>query len=350
MQIKQILKQTIFTLVILTTISSCMVETAKAPAKQYVNVYTDCLKKSDIKLFASFSKKEHIIVRIIHLPTDTILLQIKNEKYNTNADLIILKSLFSIHKAQQEDLLQPVSSWKMDELIDSKFKSKNNTWFGIGIDPYVFVAKNDSLSTISEFGELFNKSNMDKWSTNFETANDLVPMLAPILQKKKRNEAKEWYLDFLDNQHSQSVTKNNKNIPIITANVLLTNYSTYIKMMEKKDSTNRKFNLQFSNQKKTGSYYDLRCAGIIKQARNYENAKLLLEFISTAHMNEKLNNCWHTFPISLNSRNHPYKYQNISFKLYKGSSSKILINYINLSNIIKKSRKRLILERDKEDV
>jgi ABC-type Fe3+ transport system substrate-binding protein len=345
MQIQRFKNPVIYLLLILLSFSSCMVETVKEPKNQTVTIYSDCLKKKDLKLFKSFSKKEHILVNIIYLPTKKILYKLKKASYNTDADIIILKSTYDMYKAQKGDLLQPLNSEKAKEIIDIKYRSKTKTWFGIGIDPYVFVAKNDSVNKLTEFSELLKKSNIDKWSTNFEKTTDIVPMISALLQKKKRIELRDWYQEFINNQHFQYNTENKKKIPLITADVLLTNYSTYIQMVQKKNTFNRKFKMTFSNQKKIGAFYNLHCIGIVKQARNYENAKLLLEYIITPNINEKLNNCWNTFPIQLHSKKHAFNYQNTYFKLYKGMISKNTYNYSTLGNIVKKtSRKEVIQE------
>ena len=343
MQILRFKNPVIFLLLILVSSSSCLVETVKEPKNQIVTIFSDCLKKKDIKLFKSFSKKEHILVKIVYLPTRKILYKLKKESYNTDADIIILKSTYDMFKAQKGDLLQAVNSEKANEIIDINYRSKTKTWFGIGIDPYVFVAKNDSLNKLTEFSELFKKSNIDKWSTNFEKTTDIVPMISALLQRKKRIELKEWYQEFINNQHSQLIKVNKKKIPIITANILLTNYSTYAAMIEKKDSLNSKFKMTFSNQKKIGAFYNLHCIGIVKQARNFENAKLLLEYVASSQINEKLNNCWNTFPIQYHVRKHGFKYQNMYFKIYKGLISKSTYNYSTLGNIVKKTYKKEVI-------
>lgn len=322
--------------------TSC-IDTAKIPKDQIVTVYTDCLNKDDVPLFRRFRKKEHIRVKIIHLPVDSILQIIQKEGYNTKADVVILKSLYDMQRVTKVDILQRLRSWKLDELVDKKFKSKNNTWFGIGVDPYVFVAKNDTISTIAEFGELLHKKNYNKWSTNLETSTDLVPMLAPILQKKKRSDAIEWYMDFLENDYVQAKENDKDGVSLITTDVLVTNYTSYAAMSKRNDSTDFHMHLTFPNQNKKGTFYNLICAGVVKQARNYENARLLLEYLSTSYMNEKLNDRWNTFPISLQTRTHVYAYQNTSFKIYKGSNARILVNYPNIHRIIKKKRRRIIV-------
>lgn len=323
--------------------TSCLVDTAEAPKNQIVTIYTDCLTKEDVNLFRSFRRKEHIRVKIIHLPSDSILQIIQKDGYNTKADVVLLKSLYDIHRVAKADVLQNVQSWKLDELVSNQFKAKNNTWFGIGVNPYVFVAKNDTISTLNEFGELLHKNQYNKWSTNLETPTDLVPMIAPILQKKKRSDAIEWYMDFMENDYVQVKESDKNNIPILTTDVLVTNYTNYAMMSKRNDSTDFHMHLTFPNQNKKGTFYNLICAGIVKQARNYENARLLLEYLSTAHMNEKINNRWNTFPISLHTRTHIFAYQNTTFKIYKGSNARLLVNYPNVTRIIKKKRKRKIV-------
>ena len=324
--------------------TSCLVDTAEMPHNQSITVYSDCLSKNDLKLFRRFRKKEHIRVKIVHLPADSILQILQKEGYNTKADLVILKSLFDVQKAHKSGVLQSVKSLKLDELVNKKFKAKDNKWFGIGINPYVFIAKNDTISILSEFGDLLHKENYNKWSTNLETSADLVPMLAPILQKKKRSDAIEWYMDFMENDYVQTKEQDKEHIAILTTDALVTDYRNYAEMSKRNDTVDFHMHLTFPNQNKKGVFYNLMCAGVVKQARNYENAKLLVEYLSTVQMNEKINNRWNTFPISLQTRTHPFAYQNATFKIYKGSNARIVANYPNLNRIIKKKRKRKVAE------
>ncbi len=334
---KTILK-TIFFLLFILCLTSCIVETAKESKRQSVTIYSDCIGQKESLFFKKFQKKEHIKVKIVHLTSDSILKRLKNQGFNSNADVIIMKSLFGIYKADKLDLLQPWKSIKMKELILPHYRSKQNTWFGIGIDPYVFVAKNDSSSSINSMGDLLYTEVMDKWSSDLENSTDLIPLLAPILKKKTRLGAKDWYYEFIRNQHSQANELDKNKIPIMTTDVLLTYYSNYLKMSERNDSTDLQLQLLFSNQKQRGAYYNMHCIGIVKQARNFENAKLLVEYISSAQTNEKINNFWKSFPISLHSRIHPFAYQNTFFKIATISHQRMMANYPHLEKIIIKNK------------
>lgn len=328
----------LFTLLV--SVSSCVIETAKKPKNQVVTIYSDCIDKSEISIFQKFQKKEHIKVNIVHLSTDSILKKIARQGVNTSADVILFKSLFATYKAAKLQLFQPWKSWKMDELVRKNYTSKNGTWYGIGINPYVFVAKNDSLATVESIGDLFYPKYLDKWSSDLESSSELIPLFAPILRNKNYKESKEWVSDFIRNQHSQPNELDKKGIPIMTTDLLFTNYSSFAKMSARNDSTDLQLQLVFSNQNKRGAFYNLCCAGIVKQARNFENAKLLLEYIASAPVNEKLNNLWKTFPISLHDRIHPFAYQNTFFKIANLSSSRVMPTYGYLDEILEKTKKK----------
>ncbi len=105
MQIQKF-KNIFFLLLLLFTFSSCLVETVNEPLKQTVTIYSDCLKKDDLNLFRSFIKKEDVLVKIVFLPTKKIIYKLKTESYNTDADIIILKSTYDIYQAHKSDLLQ----------------------------------------------------------------------------------------------------------------------------------------------------------------------------------------------------------------------------------------------------
>ena len=272
------------------------------------------------------------------MESDSIIQRLKREGFNTTADIIILKSLYDTQKANRFDLYQPLQSPVINQFINKRYKSPRNTWFGIGINPYVFISKHDTLTSISEFGELLHAKNKHKWSTTLTKARDLVPMLGPILQKKKRRDAVEWYSNFMENESPVKVTYDKNRIPKMHTEVLLTDYVTYSIMSNRNDSSDFHLKMVYSNQKSKGVFFNMVTAGIVRQARNYENAKLLMEYMASDKMNEKLNNRWYTYPISLHDFTHPFAYQNAPFRIFKGSSSKIMVNYPLLDLIVRKKR------------
>jgi len=325
-----------FLCLLILSISSCVIKDAKIPSRQTVTIYSDCLTKDNELLFKELKKNTGIKVQIIHLPTDTILRRLKKQSFNSKADLVLLKSLFGIYKANKYDLLQP---WRDNNFVGKNYKSAQNTWAGIGIDPYIFLSKNDSCAEIESIGQLFFPENLDKWSTHLETTSELISMIAPILQRKTRKEVNEWIQSFKNDQHSQQNELDRNGIPLMTTEVLFTNYSTYLKMLERNDSLDMQIQLKFTNQNKRGAFYNMHCIGIVKQARNYYNAKLVVEYLYTPSVNEKLNAIWNTLPINMHKSIHPYAYQNTVFNLALIYNENAMANYPHISKSIKNTLK-----------
>jgi iron(III) transport system substrate-binding protein len=327
-------------IVTILTFTSCNVEVAKESKKQFVTIYTDCLIEKDLSIFQNFQKKNHIIVRIVNLSANDIISKIKAEGYNTNADLIILKSIVSIRKAQRLNLLNFINSEILNELIESNFKSIDNTWFGIGVDPYVLVTKLKAEKEPEKYAELFTNEYQDKWTTDLEEYSDLIPFLGSINRLNKRPEFYKIATHFKEDQLYLGKSMEN----YLKPNYFLTNFSNYVQNISNQDSLSEIYKPVFLNQTSSGAYFNLHCAGVVKQAKNFDNAKLLLEYLAKNEFNEQLNQKWKTIPISVHQRIHPFEYQNIEFIYYKGSMAKQSLNYSFYQKVIVKMKNEKSLE------
>ncbi len=326
--------------VFLLTAISCNVEVAKESKKQFVTIYTDCLGKKDLSIFKNFQKKNHISVRIVHLSANDIISKIKAEGYNTDADIIILKSIVTIRKAQRLKLLNSINSEKLNSLIESNFRSVDNTWFGIGLDPYVLVTKVKAEKEPEKYAELFTDEYQEKWTTDLENQTNLIPFLGSINRLKKRSEFYKTVTNFKDDQ----LYLGKSMVDYLKPNYFLTNLSNYIQNISNQDSLSVIYKPVFLNQTSSGGYFNLHCAGIIKQAKNFENAKLLLEYLVKNEFNEQLNQKWKTIPISVHRRIHPFEYQNIEFIYFKGSMAKQSLNYSFYQKVIEKMKEPKTIE------
>ncbi len=321
-------------IVVLMTFTSCNVEIAKESKKQFVTIYTDCLHKKDLSIFKNFQKKHHISVRIVHLSANEIISKIKAEGYNTDADIIILKSIVSIRKAQRLNLLNAINSENLNSLIESNFRSDDNTWFGIGLDPYVLVTKLKAEKEPEKYAELFTNEYKDKWTTDLENYTELIPFLGSINRLNKRPEFYKKATNFIEDQLYLGKSIDD----YLKPNYYLTNLSNYIQNISNQDSLSEIYKPVFLNQTTSGAYFNLHCAGIVKQAKNFDNAKILLEYLAKSEFNEQLNQKWKTIPISVHQRIHPFEYQNIEFIYYKGSMAKQSLNYSFYQKVIVKMK------------
>ena len=105
-------------LIILISISSCIVDDVKSNDKQFINLYSDFLSSKDHRIFRSFERKNNIKINIYHFESKQLIEKIINEGYNCNADVILFKSIYHTNKLANKDKLQAFQSEKIEENID----------------------------------------------------------------------------------------------------------------------------------------------------------------------------------------------------------------------------------------
>lgn len=332
------MKQNVFFLLFaLFSINSCVIETARPEKYQSVTILSDCLHHNDKKLFKSFYKTNHIKVKIKYMETDSIFDYLKQTNFNSKADLLILRSSYDAYRASKKNLYnKSYSSFNLDD----RFYSQNQYWYGIGLDPYVIVSKKDVDSIPEKYADLITKKFKKQWTTNLDSPTKSIPFLAPFLKNYKRKKIKKKFLQFDQN----SIYMGNKLNDYLGAKYFFTNYSFFINEIQENKKYNDKYKANFINQIEDGSYYNLITTGIIKQASNFHNAQLFIEYILQNKTNERLNNHWKTIPISVHRSIHPFDYQNTEFIPTKKPISKQIKNYNIVNSLLKKSKNNQEIE------
>ena len=293
--------------------SACSIEEARPTKKQEIVIASDCLDPKDETLFKSFEKSFGIQVKIHHFSADSLKKLLVQEGVDTEIDAVILASTYSMYLLDNSNLLQVIKKEKFPKQLEKNFRSKKSTWAGIGIDPYVVAVSKDSCNKIVEYKDLLEKSNT---FYSLQTADFWNPFYASIAQrmgkKNKRNSA-DWIKKMRENA-KEFISMNDT----IASNSIF--FSSYSVLNLKKD---KKLKLIFPNQLTGGSYYNMACFGIVKQARNYENALAFFGYLLNESVNKRLNYHWKKFPV-LSTKTSFFAYQNSAFK--KSETSPVFLD------------------------
>jgi len=314
---------------------SCGIEPAHAFKKQRLIIASDFIKSKDKSLFASF-EKEHAIEIIVHYMTsDSISKRLKEEGYSTEIDLVILKSSFDMCQLQDEGRLQKILLEENRPVTSPKFNSKELDWFGISIDPYIIVHSDDSLGKILNYTDLSKKNS---WMTNLKDDKELNPLIAGF-SNRIRSQADSikstWFQSFFAKKVPFKVARDSS----FNLTPILTLYSSFYSDSSLYKSNYKKGKVNYPNQSKGGTFYSLRAVGIVKQARNYTNACLFIQYLTQEGVNQRINNWWNTFPIS-SSMNRSYTYQNIRYKRYPIAMYMLCSERMNSRRILDKMKKK----------
>ncbi len=305
----------LFLITVLFFLFSCKIETAKAPENKQLIILSDYLQNSDTTLFKSFLSDEHVTMQIVNMQSDKIIGLIRNEGFNIQADIIMVKNLSDAHKMSKRSLLQRIDF--IDDLteVQQKFSSKLYNFIGYGVD--AFIVANSKERTIRIYNDLLESKFINNLSSK-----ETITMLSPIMQKLKKVAANQWVKVFSDSSRTKSILVDslNRALPILT---LYSDFSSNKDALL--DYGNRL--LRYPNSKSTGTFFNLRTIAIINQAQNYSTAKSFVLYCLTEKNNKRINKELNTFPVSISNK---------IFRRYNVSQEKLVEYHQIVDRLLKK--------------
>ena len=317
-------------------VSSCRLEKAGTERTQQLVIASDFLNDKDESLFKDFEKEHEIRIHILHISADSINQKLEKEGYSTKIDLVLLRSALDLCDLKASEKLQRIVHKEDIPTVSKRFADNEGFFYGIGINPFIIVAKIDSNTRkIANYKDL---GKINAWSTNLKENNDFLPLMNGMAHRM-REESSESFMDWSTSLFSKEIEFRKGNDSSGYLPPLLTTYSAFYSDSALLHSGYRKAQVLFPNQQNGGLFYELRAVAIVKQARNYSNALEFIHYITESSVNQRINSWWNTFPITT-SLNRSYSYQNKRFKSYSIPVGKMCSTREKASRMIKKVRKK----------
>ena len=299
--------------------SACSIETARTLGEKELVILSDYLEVKDTILFSKFSKNKNVSIKIVNIESDKIVGLTRNNGFNTEGDIIMVKSLFDINRLNQRDILHNIDF--SEELSDIEHDQSNwsRNFMAYGYDPFVFAnSKYALLNTYADLKRIRFVSNVSK--------RNLPVVLSPVIKKFSKTQANKWVRQFLNNRLSLDSLSRIQDDSIRLTFPILTTYSDF---KSNKDSTlnykNRR--LKMSHNSSKGTFYNLRTIGIIKNAQNFSTAKEFSIFYLKKNNNIALNKKLSSVAI--------YNPE-LLFKRYKTNTSELVQYYITTERTLEK--------------
>lgn len=287
---------------------SCKNETKKEASNE-VNVYTHRHYESDQKLFNLFEKKTGIKVNVINASADELIQKMTLEGANSPADVLITVDAGRLHRAKENNLLQPIVSEKLNEIIPTYLRDKENYWFGVTKRARIIVYAKDrvtpeELSTYEALAtEKWNKRVIVRSSGNIYNQS----LMASILVNHDEAFAKEWSAGIVKNMARSPKGNDRDQVKAIFAgegDVTLINTYYLGNMLDSDDLEEVKaangVGVFFPNQESTGAHINVSGAGVAKYAPNKENAIRFIEFLVSEEAQKIFALSNHEYPVNKN--------------------------------------------------
>lgn len=267
------IKDFLLFVLLISSLFACSIDEAQPLANKKLVIASDFLYPKDARFFAELTKKEKVAIEIIHMRADSIQYRLKKDGFNTNIDLVFIKSLLGV-KSLENQAFQPVQNAFSDGEL-SELKQIRNNWFLVGKDPFVISYLKDSLEKPSSYREL---SSDYLWTSPDLASLEVLKAHVRYQFQNKQGNNKQELKDWLRGLKDHRVNYQKGTDSTASTQLLLLTYSTYSKNKLLVQTKKRK--VIFPKQ----LYSDYFAMAVVPQAKNYAMTKLFLLF-----WNEKAN-------------------------------------------------------------
>lgn len=256
--------------------------------QESVNVYSARQEALIKPLLDRFSAETGIAVNLVTGDGDALLARLRNEGLNSPADLLLTIDAGNLFRAQQADLLQPVTSAALEAAVPAHLRSDEGFWFGLSLRARVLVYAPDRVdpAELSDYAALAEPA----WGQRIcvRSSGNIYnqSMVAGMLASQGAEATEAWLQGFVGNFARPPQGGDRDQIKAVASgqcDVALIN-SYYLGGMLRSDNAEEQaaaeqVRLFWPNQAGRGVHINISGAGITRSAAHPEEARQLIEFL-----------------------------------------------------------------------
>ena len=308
-------------------------------SKDELNVYSarqEVLMKPLIELF---EKNNNIKINIIAAKANQLINRIEQEGNFSKADILLTTDVGRLHIAKEKNILQPVKSTKLNNLIPKNLRDTDDYWFGLSLRARILVYNKDKIST-NELGGYISLGN-SIWSESIliRSSNNVYnqSLVSAMLINYGEIKVEKFLTDFTKNFARKPSGGDRDQIRALAAGqgrLAIVN-SYYFLKMKSNDKDNKLRSLQeyFPKDNKMSTHVNISGAGIIKNSRNKKNAIKFLEFLVSNEAQKIYAEVNYEYPIR----------KNIELNEFMTKYNNFIRDKADLTSIAKLNNKSIVL-------
>lgn len=275
--------------------------------KGKVVLYSSRHYDSDQALYDAFKEKTGITVEVKKADAKALLEEIEKAGNDSPADLFYTADAGKLAEAKRKGLFQPIGSKVVNENVPEIYRDKEDMWTALTMRARIIAysldrVKPEQLSTYEDLAD-------EKWKGKIVTRPSShvynQSLVASFIEINGEEKTKKWAEGLVKNFARNPKGNDRDQVKTVAAgeaDLAIVN-SYYIGLMtnsskdEEKNAVS-KVGVFFPNQKTTGTHVNVSGAGILKGAKNKENAVKLLEYLSSEEVQEKFSSANYEFPVN----------------------------------------------------
>lgn len=278
----------------------------QAMAAEQLNVYSARHYDSDTALYESFTEATGIEVQVLQGDSDQLIARIQREGAASPADVLMTVDVARLWRAEQAEVLSPVSSERLQDRIPANLRHPDNLWFGFStrarlifyrpgsVDPDA-IATYESLADPAQRGAVCIRS-----STNVYNQS----LIASLVAANGAEATESWAQGLVANFARSPQGGDTDQLRALAAgecDVAVANHYYYVRLKESTDADDRAvadaIAVMLPNQQGRGAHINVGGAGVVKAAPNHDNAVRFLEFLASDDAQALLASGNYEFPV-----------------------------------------------------
>ena len=264
-----------------------------ALAKENVNIYLARKENLILPVLERFSQQTAIQINLVTGKADALLNRMATEGSHSPVDLFITVDAGRLYRAQTQNLfrcLEPHQAKTLVQRIPAPYREPHHCWFGLSLRSRVILVNKTTVDpqTIPDYESLADA----RWknricirsSSNIYNQSLVASLLIANGHKKTLN----WLKHFVSN-FARSPQGGDRDQILAAADglcdIAIANTYYFALMLNSDNKEQRKaaqkMHVIFPNQNSRGAHVNISGAGISRYAPNFDNALLLLNYLSS---------------------------------------------------------------------
>lgn len=274
-----------------------------------LTVYTHRHYDSDKNIFSLFEERTGIKVNVVNANADELIQKMIMEGAQSPADVLITVDAGRLHRAKTSDLLQPIESKIINQIVPANLRDPENFWFGISKRARIIVYAKDRVKPedLSTYADLAS----EKWKGRLvmRSSGNIYnqSLLASIIANLGEANAKKWAEGIVKNMVRDPKGNDRDQVKAIYAgegDVSIVN-SYYVGNMLNSENVEERtaangLGIFFPNQETTGTHINVSGVGVAKYAPNKANAIKFVEFLLSDEAQQIFAESNYEYPVNKN--------------------------------------------------
>ncbi|GAA0466630.1 Fe(3+) ABC transporter substrate-binding protein [Alkalibacillus silvisoli] len=274
-----------------------------------VNIYTSRHYDVDDEIYSDFTAETGIEVNIINGSADELIERMNREGEASEADLFFTADAGRLHRAKDQDLLQPIESETIQENVPENLRDRDNEWVGLTQRARIIAYHKDRVDPeeLSTYEALTEPEWEDRVLIRSSENVYNESLLASFIELHGREEAKDWAQGLNDNLARSPQGGDRDQARAIVAgegDVAIMNTYYLGGMLNSPDEEEvnvaEQLGVFFPNQETTGAHINVSGIGFVGNSPNPENAIELLEYLTTEDVQEVFAGANYEYPVNPN--------------------------------------------------